>query len=314
MKIAIANSQLFQSLYIDTDAKKTRDKVVLIEETMETLSEAQGVLHSMMKEPYYGLVISGSNINVTKFRSKIYDKDVEECIGGLEIADILSVIAEVAFQCKCEISHFKGPIKYDKLPESMVVAFDFKSLFDTEKIKKAGNQFWKNLTGFNEDLEKKYQELDMEEHKKLMDYLDKNEGSIKDLQKAIKDSGQKVPKIEKLLDELKVDENFVEYLGGDWEKYSYYLINKQNIKEDIGTEYNDKDLRDIVRRILEDMPNSYGRVRADNLLHVGSNDINVVVIMKSNDSYDFPWWPSKGPIKYPTLDLLKKFEYDNFKV
>ena len=249
LQITTANSQVFQSLYIDTDAKEDKDKIVLIEEMVDSLPEAQGILHSMLKEPYYGMVVAGSNIGVAKFRAKMYDLDHEKNLGKEDMAEILTQIAELAYSLNCEVVHFKGPIKYDDTPEKMKnisVALDLKSIFDPAKIKNAGKEFWQNLIGVDKELEKEYNKLDLKEHKKLMDYLEKNEGSIEKLNKAIKDKTIVAPNLENMLADMKIDD-YEEYLGPTYSNLKYYYIglrdflNRQgSSKEEKAYMYDDK--------------------------------------------------------------------------
>jgi hypothetical protein len=331
MKIVLANSQMFQALYIDTDAEKNEDKIVLIEEMVESLPEAQQILTTAMKEPYYGMVIAGSNIAITKFRSKIYDLDKKENLGKEEIGEMLAQIADVAFDQKCEVVFFKGPIEHKGVPQAMKnvsVALDLKSIFDPAKIKSAGKDFWNNLIGVNKDLEKQYEELDLKKHAELMDYLKRNESSIEKLNKAIKEKSVNLPNVEKMLHELDTDMDITEYLGADYENLKYYYISLDDLynnsklqrpkdeepeeDDDLGFEKTinpAQDPRQFVKGIITTIPNVNGRIMdKGNVADVGMDETHVLVALKKPDSFDMPYWP-KAPIKRPTLDLIKQMHW-----
>jgi hypothetical protein len=342
MKIVLANSQMFQALYIDTEAEKAEDKIVLIEEMVESLPEAQQILTSLMKEPYYGMVISGSNIAITKFRSKIYDIDHKDQIGKEEMGEILAQIAQIAFDQKCEVVFFKGPIEHKGIPEQMKnvsVALDLKGIFDPEKIKNAGKQFWDNLIGVDKELEKRYQKIDLKEHKKLMDYVEKNEKSIESLKEALKERGIKAPNIDNMLSDMDV-QDIEEYLGPNYSNLKFYEIKKDlfltatkngvkpgeepfNPGEDQKPEENfpygepkkpmQKDPRLALIQSLTAPDGSALKTRNNtvmektNIADVGMNGDYLVLALKKAEDYDLNWWP-KQPSK-GTMGLLDRYDW-----
>ncbi len=335
MKVALANSQMFQSLYIDTDAEKSSDKIVLIEEMVESLPEAQQILTSLMKEPYYGMVVAGSNIAITKFRSKIYDEDKKDNIGSEDMGEMLAKIAEIAYDRQCEVVFFKGPVEHRGIPEQMKntsVALDLKSLFDPAKIKNAGKEFWDNLIGVNKDLEKQYQALDLKKHAELVDYLDRNESSIIKLKEEIKKREINLPNMDKMLHEIEIDDNISDYLGSDYENLKYYYIPldafyaahpkiakpKQPTEEEQADDefdpFDDKhqeaDPRAMIRGILTQVENVATKKPMDksNIADVGMDETHLIVALKKPSSPDLAYWP-KAPLKRPTLDLIKRFHW-----
>lgn len=347
LKVVTANSQVFQALYIDTDAKEDKDKIVLIEEMVDSLSEAQGILHSMLKEPYYGMVVAGGNISIAKFRAKMYDVDHEENLGKEDMAEILTQIAKLAYSLKCEVVHFKGPVKYDKIPEQMrnvSVALDLKKIFDPKAIKEGGKEFWRNLIGFDKEIEKQYQALDLKEHKKLVDYLAKNEKSIENLKKALKDHGTKSPNLDNMLGDLKLND-FDEYLGPTYSNLKYYKIDLVEFKRvmniaDEGdlpppvppvevdetnmseeekkgefpydknkiTNDDSNDPRLVLRSLLSNLPNANKKLMGkDNIVDIGINKDSLMLAIKKPDDYNVKWWP-RAPIK-GTVKLLESYDW-----
>lgn len=340
MKIALANSQMFQALYIDTDAEKSEDRITLIEELVESLPEAQQILTTSMKEPYYGMVIAGSNIAISKFRSKIYDLDKKENLGTEEISEMLAKIAEVAFDQKCEVVFFKGPVEHKGIPQIMKntsVAIDLKGIFDPQKIKEGGKEFWKNLIGFDKELEKKYNKLDLKEHKKIMDYLEKNEKSIEGLNEAIRDNHLKTPTIDKMTQDLEV-RDYEEYLGPDYDGLVYYKILRNDFDnatkfsskeaepapvDDNATEEEKKgefpfdkpaaaDPRKHLLDVLKALPTVHGKpMEPSNIRDVGksigNNDSLLLALERPTQYSSINWWP-REPIK-ATREILAKYDW-----
>lgn len=303
-KITIANSQSFQAIYIDTDAKKDADKIVLIEELVDSEPEAVGILNTMMKEPYFGMVIGGSSINLAKFRSKVYDEDKQESLGGKDIKVIIPRLAKLSIECKCEVIYFKGPIQYKELP-NVSVAFDFKKLFDMSKIKEGGAEFWNNLLGVNKQLEKSYQELDIKKHAELMDYLNKNERVIDELRKDLKKKGE-TNFLDEILEDMDSFSGLEQYLGKDYEDKVFYKIPANQLSK----------LGDTPQGIAKTMWSFLGKVYldrykrdipADLISGIAYNEKDKFVLVVTEDplKFDLKWWPPR-PSRVTPADLNTK--------
>lgn len=311
-----ANSQKYQALYIDTDAKESKDRIVLIEETCDSLPQAQGILNSMLKEPYYGVVIEGSSIAIMKFRSKLIDADIESGLGSKDVADLLSEIVNLAYANKCEIPYFKGPVQYGDLPQ-VSVAIDLKSLFDLGNLKGAGKEFMDNLIGVNKELREQVEKIDLKEYKKTQEWIRKNEKEYKEIEKLLKDGDKKTVDLDNFLKDALIGENgFEEFLGEDYDTLSYYVIPADVFKkadpEASDEEYsideieNDKHagdfssdprkkLKDIVLKTNTDYAKPMDK---SNLVEVGmsSDSKNLLVVLKKPVKLSLDYWPS-GPAK-----------------
>ena len=340
MNVAKANSQIFQALYIDTDAKSNKDKIVLIEETCESLPSAQAILNTMLKEPYYGVVIAGTNIAVMKFRSKLIDADMETGLGSKDISDILTEVANLAYDNKCEIPYYKGPIQYGDLPQ-MTVALDLKSLFDLGKVKDFGKSFMDNLIGVNKELQKKVEKIDLKEYAKLKDYVKNNENKYVEIEKLLKDNDNKTKDLDNFLKNITVYD-VSNYLGQNFDNLSYYLIDlktfKQNIpamkdevdktftveeieknkEDDFNPDNNFKpkstDPRDILKAVITTMNTTSGKkMDPSNLVDIGMSDKQkLLVAVKKPVGFNLPYWP-KSPISSPTLSLIEEFQFTKQK-
>ena len=332
-----ANSQKYQALYIDTDAKENKDKIVLIEETCESLPQAQGILNSMLKEPYYGVVVEGSGISIMKFRSKLIDADTETGLGSKGVSDILTEVVNLAYSNKCEIPYFKGPVQYGDLPQ-MSVAFDFKSLFDISKFKEAGKDFMDNLIGVNKELRDEVSKIDLKEYKKTQEWIRKNEKEFKEVEKLLKDGDKKTVDLDNFLKNAVLDTGIEEYLGKDYDNLKFYEVDlksfKQNVpslkdEADISVEQIDRDKeeddtfnpdfdfkpksqdpREILKALLTSLPTTYGKkMDPANIVDIGmSNEQKLLVAVKKPVDFDLPYWP-KSPLNNPTLKLIEKFHF-----
>ncbi len=335
MNVVKANSQIFQALYIDTDAESNKDKIVLIEETCESLPSAQAILNTMLKEPYYGVVVAGTNIAVMKFRSKLIDADIETGLGSKEISDILTEVANLAYDNKCEIPYYKGPIQYGDLPK-MTVAIDLKSLL-SGFTGFTGKDFMDNLIGVNKDLQKEVDKINLKEYKETKKWIKRNEKDIIELEELLKDGDKKTIDIDNFLKQATVYD-IDEYLGKDFDNLKYYLVDlktfKQNVpamkdevdknftvdeinqnkKDDFNPENDFKpkstDPREVMKSILTSVKMVGGKqMDPSNLVDVGmSDDQQLLVALKKPVAFDLPYWP-KNPVTNPTLKLVEKFSF-----
>lgn len=237
-----ANTQSFQTMYIDDEAKDSDEKIVLIEEMSESLPEATGVLNSLFKEKFYGMVAAGSTISLADFRAKLYDYDKEQKLGASkDISEILKKIVDICYDCKCEMVYYKGPTLYENIPEDLKnvsIAFDLKGLFSSGK--QITKDIWENLLDkkANFDMKRDFNKKSLKEQKELAKEMEKNK---KDLLEAIKETPrEKGDILNEMLKSMKIDENLQHYLGTDYaDKVLYNVIDKANvtievIKEEIG--------------------------------------------------------------------------------
>jgi hypothetical protein len=332
MNIVKANSQIFQALYIDTDAKENKDKIVLIEETCESLPTAQGILNTMYKEPYYGMVIAGTNIAIMKFRSALIDADIETNLGSKEIVDILTKVVDLAYGKKCEVVYYKGPVQYGDLPK-MTVAIDLKSLFNEFKGF-TGKDFMENLVGVNKELRDEVKKMDLKEYAKNKEWVDKNKQKIIDLEKALKDNDAKTKDIDNYLKELVLDDSnhpIVEFLGRDFAKLKYYLVNllefkmyspalknQDNTLEEIEEDKkkwpdnaNLIDPREALKSILLTSEIADNKtMHPSNLVNIGFKpDTNqLIVALKNPTIFNLPYWPA-GPLAKPQVEFIESAKF-----
>lgn len=231
--------QSFQSIYIDDQVEDPNEKIVLIEEMYESMPEAAGVLNSLFKEKFFGLVLAGPTIMLANFRAKMYDYDKENNLGSLEISEILKKIIDICYECECEVVHYKGPIVYDNIPDELKnvsVSVYLRDAFNVSVVDKKTATYAISLKDFNpknilkeltknkaiDDLEL----MDVKEVKSLMDYLNKNEKDLNSLQKAIKESDDKNPNniVNEIIHEMDVNDDLQYYLGTKYDKLVFYDV------------------------------------------------------------------------------------------
>lgn len=231
MKVT-ANAQVFQPIYIDSDAKDSNDKIVLIEEMAESLPEATGVLNSLFKEKYYGMVATGSTISLANFRAKLFDVDREQNIGELEISELLKKIVDICYECKCEMIYYKGPSLYEDIPEDLkniAVAIDLAEI--AKKGKEITKDVWTKILSKDSNTDKQLNNMKASEYKNLIKFLEKDEKSYKELQKALKDT-QKIDTnniLNEMLHEIEIDEELGTYLGQNYNKLSFYVVKSNKL-------------------------------------------------------------------------------------
>lgn len=313
MQIAKANTQVFQTVYIDTDAKEPKDKIVLIEEIVESLPEATAILTSMMKEPYFGVVVCGGNIDIAKFRSKLAEADSQEGLGKKNVKDIILKIHLVCSECKCGMVYFKAPKVYEELPKlSTAGLFDsFKKLIGLELNDKGEFGFLGNILGYDATLEKQYKELDLKEHKKLLDYVKQNEKDFDKLRKEVKKT-KKDTNLDDIYDDL-VDYDYVqEYLGSGWEGMKFYIVPISEIDK---TTQLSSDLSIAARQAYTMLLEKYaastgGKGQISNIIKgiaYNKKEQKIVFVTTRNiqlDKKHLPWWPSSPTTV--TLDDISK--------
>ncbi len=230
-----ANAQVFQPIYIDSDAKDSNDKIVLIEEMAETLPEATGILNSLFKEKYYGMVATGSTIALANFRAKLFDTDRSDNLGSMETADLLKKIVDICYASNCEMVYYKGPSLYEDIPEDLknvAVAIDLAEI--AKKGKEVTKEVWEKILSKDSNTDKQLNNMKASEYKKLVDYLEKNEKSYKELQKALKDN-YKIDTnniLNDMLHEIKVEDDIGEYLGTKYDKLHFYVVKSKTL--DVG--------------------------------------------------------------------------------
>lgn len=239
MKVT-SNYQSFQPIYIDSETKDIDDKIVLIEEMSESLPEATGVLNSLFKEKFYGMVAAGSTIALANFRAKLYDYDKVNKLGAMKIVDALKKIVDVCYECKCEMVYYKGPVFYEDLPndlKNVSVAFDLKDVFT--KGKEITKDVWTKLLAKDSGIEKQLGNMNTKEYKDLVKFLEKDEKSYKELQKALKNSDKIDTNnlLNEMLHEIDVDDDLEEYLGKNYINLFFYIVKKDVL--DVGYVYDE---------------------------------------------------------------------------
>lgn len=221
-----ANTQSFQTIYIDSDAEDTQERVVLIEEMSESLPEATGILNSLFKEKFYGLVAAGSTISLANFRAKLYDYDKVNSLGSMDISQALKKIVDVCYSCNCEMVYYKGPSLYKDIPEDLknvTIAFDIKEILKTGQ--QVTKKVWDKLLEDKSKV-KELEKMNLDEYKKMMTYLEKNEKSFVELQKSLKEHDKINPNniLNEMLHEIEVDEELGEYLGKNYNNLKFYIV------------------------------------------------------------------------------------------
>lgn len=216
------SNQTFQVIYIDDESENPKDKIVLIEETQESLPEATGILNTLEKETKYGIVAVGSAIAIANLRANLYDNDKEKNLGSKEIVDILTGIVDIIFASECEVAHYKGPQFYDPIPklmEKVSVAIDLSFIKDLKgNIKNTWDKF---LSDSTKDIGNK--DMSDKDFEELEKYLKNNENSYKELEKVLKESEDpNVKKLMNVLDNMDVDE-VDDYYGAEFDGIKYKI-------------------------------------------------------------------------------------------
>lgn len=281
--MAELSNQSFQTIYIDSRAKNADEKIVLIEEMYETLPEATGVLNSLFKEKFYGMVAAGSTICLADFRAKLYDYDKEHKLGALEeVASILKKIVDVCYACGCEMVYYKGPSFYENIPEDLKnvsVAFDLKGLFGSGK--QITKDIWENILWEKAsfDIKKDFNKKNLKEQKELLKEMEKNK---KSLLEALKESPKdKNNPLNEMLKSMDIDEDLQRYLGTDYaNKYSYNIIDEAGVTIDSI----ERDIEKACADSIEDMKSDVTK-QLDNLdkeeSDVANNDKDRDIKIKS---------------------------------
>lgn len=249
----LANAQVFQAIYINTDAEKKQEVIVFIEDLVESESQAEGILNSMLKEPYFGMVVSGTNVNVAKFRHNVYELDNSESLGSKDVKTILKTIVNESKKCKCMVEYVKAPHIYDESPDVMLeacgvelkdgqitaanispivvkrqhsIAIDMKKMFEGFSDFMFGTDYNK----YRENIE----DMNIEEFRKLKDYFDKNQEDVNDLRSELKKAkkGKELEKVLKDFDLIDADRGMskMEELVGlrDFQNAKYYIVTDIN--------------------------------------------------------------------------------------
>lgn len=95
MKIT-ANEQVFQTIYVNIEAKDWKEKIVFIEPYFESLPPAVIQLKTVKHDDKLGIVISGSENDIQNYRQKIEDYDNEHKLGEYSNQDIFDNLVTIA--------------------------------------------------------------------------------------------------------------------------------------------------------------------------------------------------------------------------
>lgn len=333
----LAGTQVFQAVYIDTDAPKKTDTIVFIEDLVETLPHAEGILNTMLKEPYFGIVFSGSGVNVAKFRHKIYELDQHAELGKLDIKTLLKTLVDESKKCGCIVEYIKAPHLYTESPEQtleasgvefrngkftvtnispIVVKKQYSLAFD---LFGTGRKLWENFADFlfDTDYKKFYSELekmDGKRIKELRDFYDnpKNKKMVEELRtelKGLKNDQQKkeIEKVLKDLDSLDVKvgkdaekpKKLEEQLGIRLKDAKFFMVDPAQVPELSSMDKKPKALELKLWNMLEED----GMSPRDYVVHYAKNG-TLLVISHSGVKIDEPWFQPLPTLKEDELKKL----------